>query len=304
MQQSKRDTCAQKKRCEGSPYARSGSNQHRRRGSQVAVLDPVDSQPSSQGLDDPRGSTRKPESEANEPRRALPLGPATRARQAHTLSNKLAQLIDGEVSVTVTDNRSVMITVRRDAKHKKYAVRLHHLFADPPPSILTALARYIELDDCKASARLGVFIDENDHLIERRRAPRSTVIRTTGRVHDLRLIFDELNRHYFGGELESKITWGRNAHRGRRRSSIRLGSFSVEEDLIRVHPGLDQAWVPALYVGWVVYHEMLHAVHPIRRLNGRLRFHSESFQQDEQRFLGYELVQRWERQNIAALLRI
>ena len=46
------------------------------------------------------------------------------------------------------------------------------------------------------------------------------------------------------------------------RRSIKLGSYSATERLIRVHPALDRPWVPRYFVSYIVYHEMLHHVIP------------------------------------------
>ena len=116
-------------------------------------------------------------------------------------------------------------------------------------------------------------------------------------------IFDRLNTHYFDGKVDARITWGRKSSTKKRRS-IRLASYCVEERLIRVHRGLDQRWVPSVYLDWVVFHEMLHCLIPIPTKNGRREFHGEQFARAEQDFEHYEQAQLWERRNVAALLSI
>ena len=240
----------------------------------------------------------------------LPLSPALRAQQALHLQKRLLRRITGHLDLTITDNRAVMITVRRDPPRQRYTVRLHHLFSDGPEEIIDALARYIVLDDRKASRALGYYIDLNDHRVlpsdpaSRRSPRRSPQLRLEGHHHDLRKIFDDLNTHYFKGSIRAKITWGRNASRGRARHTVRLGSYTVEEQLVRIHPGLDQSWVPDLYLRWVVFHEMLHAALPIPVVNGRRRFHTADFAAAENRFEGLNDAKRWESRNLPALLRI
>ena len=51
-----------------------------------------------------------------------------------------AHMTKGRVSVTLTDNRYTMISVRRVPKEKRYEVRLHHMFADADP-VITARTR-------------------------------------------------------------------------------------------------------------------------------------------------------------------
>ena len=214
-----------------------------------------------------------------------------------------AHLARGRVQVTLTDNRYTMISVRRLAKQRRYEVRLHHMFADADPVITRALAHYIADNDADASRILGDFIDANsDHVRGRARRAPSQLIFTAGDHHDLREIFDELNARYFGNRIEAAITWGARTGRPRRRNSIKMGSYSVEDRLIRIHRSLDRAFVPRYFVAWIVFHEMLHQVHDIRVKNGRREFHSKAFLADEACFDGYEQARLWERRHLDALL--
>lgn len=233
----------------------------------------------------------------------LPLSPALRAQQAQVFKQRLDPFIRAKLDVHVTDNRTVMISVKRNPEHRRYRVRLHHLFVDAPDSILEALARYILHNDRASSRELSGYIERCDHRVASDDvSSRRAVLRTKGRSHDLALIFTRLEQRYFSEKLEVGITWGRHAAMGRPRGSIRLGSYTLEERLIRIHPGLDQGWVPERYVAWVVYHEMLHAVHPVDLVNGRRHFHTPAFARDERRYEYYEWARTWEQRNIAALL--
>jgi len=214
-----------------------------------------------------------------------------------------AHLQRGSVQVTLTDNRYTMISVRRVPKERRYEVRLHHMFADADPVITRALARYITDNDAHASRVLGDFIDDNSGYVRgRARRTPTTVILTAGEHHDLRQIFDELNARYFDNRIDAAITWGARCGRPRRRNSIKMGSYSVEDRLIRIHRSLDRAFVPRFFVAWIVFHEMLHQVHDIRVKNGRREFHSKEFLADEAQFEHYEEAKRWERSHLDAIL--
>ena len=214
-----------------------------------------------------------------------------------------AHLAKGRVQVTLTDNRYTMISVRRVTREKRYEVRLHHMFVEADPVITRALARYIADNDADASRVLGDFIDANsEHVRGRSRRTPAQVIFTAGEHHDLRLIFDELNARYFENRIEAAITWGARTGRPRRRNSIKMGSYSVEDRLIRIHRSLDRAFVPRFFVEWIVFHEMLHQVHDIRVKNGRREFHSKEFLADEAQFAHYDQARSWERTHLDALL--
>lgn len=214
-----------------------------------------------------------------------------------------AHMSKGRVVVTLTDNRYTMISVRRIAREKRYEVRLHHMFADADPVITRALARYIADNDSDASRILGDFIDDNtEHVRGRARKTPTQVIFTAGEHHDLRQIFDEINERYFDNKIDASITWGARTGRPKRRNSIKMGSYSVEDRLIRIHRSLDRAFVPRFFVAWIVFHEMLHQVHDIRVKNGRREFHSKEFLADEAQFEHYDQARMWERQHLDALL--
>jgi hypothetical protein len=206
-----------------------------------------------------------------------------------------------DLALTLTDNRYSMVSVKRAPVG--YTVRIHRLFVDAEPRIVRALARYVAHNDHRASGVLGEYIEQNKHVIRQQpRRPRNVQIRTAGRCHDLAAIFDRLNAEYFGGTLQAKITWGpATPHKGPRHS-IKMGSFSVEDRLIRIHPALDQPAVPDYFVAWIVFHEMLHGKHEVLRVGGRRCFHSKEFQADERTFAEYDRACAWERRNIDRLL--
>jgi hypothetical protein len=214
-----------------------------------------------------------------------------------------AHLERAAVRVTLTDNRYTMISVRRVPRERRYEVRLHHMFADADPVITRALARYIADNDREASRVLGDFIDSNAGQVRgRARRTPSQIMVTSGEVHDLRAIYDDLNQRYFGDHISAAITWGPRTGRVRRRNSIKMGSYSVEDRVIRIHRSLDRAFVPRYFVEWIVFHEMLHQVHDIKVVNGRREFHSKAFLADEMRFEHYRQARAWERRHLDQLL--
>ena len=236
-------------------------------------------------------------------RGAEPLPPEVAAAQDSLERRIRAHMQRGRVNVTLTDNRYTMISVRRLPKERAYEVRLHHMFTDADPVITRALAHYIVDNDPDASRVLGDFIDQNaGHVRGRARRTPTQVVYTAGEHHDLRTIFEELNARYFENRIDAAITWGPRSSRFRRRNSIKMGSYSVEDRLIRIHRSLDRGFVPRFFVAWIVFHEMLHQVHDIRVKNGRREFHSKEFLADEAMYEHYDQAKSWERRHLDALL--
>lgn len=204
------------------------------------------------------------------------------------------------LELTLNNNHYSMISVRRQADG--YRLRLHRMFIGAQPKIVRALGRYVVHNDRRASQVLGDYIDAHQHIIKKQpRKLRQVNLRTAGTHHDLRAIFDRLNVERFDSSLEARITWGPMAAR-RARRSIKMGSFAVEDKIIRIHPVLDQPDVPEFFVAWIVFHEMLHGKHDIVRKGRRRIFHSQAFVDEERQYADYQRATAWERANLDRLL--
>ena len=245
---------------------------------------------------------RRPRPEAPRLAERLPesLEPATDDRDR--LEKRIAaHLPTGRLALALTDNRFTMISVKRE-RGPTYRVRLHHMFTTAPPPITRALALYIALNDHAASRELGRFIDTHQGAIRREHMRVPPPLQTVGRYFDLQAVFDRLNARYFAGVIDAKIGWGARGGRRRRRRSLKMGSYSVEDRLIRIHPALDRDFVPEMFLEWIVYHEMLHQVHDIPVVDGRRQFHTPEFLSQERQFEHYEAARLWERRNLDRLL--
>jgi hypothetical protein len=123
-----------------------------------------------------------------------------------------------------------------------------------------------------------------------------------GRYHDLDAILADLRKRYFPNCAAVRIGWGRWSGRTRPRS-IRFGAYLPDTQSIRIHPALDQAFVPGYFVEFIVYHELLHHVIPPQRVNGRYLIHSRAFHQREREFPVYAEAMTWRQQYLRRLLR-
>ncbi len=222
------------------------------------------------------------------------------ARQA--LERRLELASGGPVQLGVTDNRRRMVTQTRS--RGRLRVRVHMMFLGATERVKNALVSYIVHADRDASQVVGEFIDQNLHSIRASRPARGQ-LRSAGQVHDLDALAHEVNLRYFSGAVSDVlITWGRNTKpRESKRTSIKLGSYSAVERLIRIHPVLDQRWVPRYFVAYIVYHELLHHLVPEVRIAGRSLLHPPEFQRREREFLKLSRALTWEQKNIDRLLR-
>lgn len=223
-------------------------------------------------------------------------------RGAARVESALRARLGPKVLVTLHRNRTTMVSFKR--RRGVLYVRLHALFAHAEDAVLEAVAGYLAEGDPppEVTRRIDAFLEAHRDLVEDNRAER-TPVRPDGQHHDLAEIFDTLNGDLFAGRLTARITWSKAA-RGQRRSSMRLGSYNESENLIRIHPALDQKWVPRYFVASVVFHEMLHEVHGAEPVSASKRaVHTPAFLADERRFPDYARARAWERKHLERLLR-
>jgi len=221
------------------------------------------------------------------------------ARQS--LERRLTARVARPVSLSITDNQHAIVSHRSSSG--VVSARVHHMFLDAPSAVVDALARYFHRDaDADASAVLGAFIDQNSARLARR-SPSELRLETRGKQHDLLAIFARLRDTYFDGAHDALVGWGRRTTKpGHKRHTIKLGSYSGHDRLIRIHPALDRRWVPRYFVEYVMFHEMLHHVMP-HTTGGRRKLHPAEFLERERGFRHHERALAWEKAHLARLLR-
>ena len=179
--------------------------------------------------------------------------------------------------------------------------RLHHMFLDAPPRVLEALVRYVRAGDRDASNVIGRYIEAN--TLRLAKASRGRRLVTQGRRHDLLAVFKRLNERYFDDTVHVLVTWGARSPVQKPRATIKLGSYSFQDRLIRIHPALDRQWVPKYFVEYVMFHEMLHHAMPVTRGEGRRLLHPPEFREREREFRKHDRALAWEKAHLHRLLR-
>lgn len=192
------------------------------------------------------------------------------------------------VRLTLTRNRASMITVRFEPDGE-VVLRVHEAFLRAPAPVLAALVRYVRR---RRRADWGIVCAfargiPNQVAAGAERGSGGDIGRAAGQVYDLAVIHGDVNGVFFGGRVKCGIRWGRRTPRRRvrgRRRSMRFGSWDAARREIRIHPALDDERVPAEFVRYIVFHEMLHAVVPGVWTGGRRRDHTAQFRALERSF--------------------
>ncbi len=118
---------------------------------------------------------------------------------------------------------------------------------------------------------------------------------------DLKEIFDRLNDEYFSGKIKADVEWGKQVNK-KNLSSFRFGSYDPEKKLIRIHPRLNQDFVPRSVLELTVHHEMCHQSAPMKRKKGMWMAHHPEFKKKEREYRHYEEARAWEKQNWKKLM--
>jgi hypothetical protein len=212
----------------------------------------------------------------------------------------LARAAGRPLRLVLTDNRSVLLSVRREAG--QLLLRLHRMFLHAPDCVIAALARNIRRRGRAADGEVRRFMNANLHRVRRSRREMPPLV-TRGDVFDLVSVYADINARFFGGRLCVPITWGRGVGRARR-GGLTFGSYDPVLALIRIHPVLDRPFVPRFFLESVVYHEMLHhQMGGVPDRAGRTVYHTRAFREVEARFPRYHEALDWEKANLPELLR-
>ncbi len=222
------------------------------------------------------------------------------------LEDRLERLLGDGTDVQLASDERTLIAFERQGE--RVLVRLHPLFLGADTRTVARLAAFIEAPDGPASAWLDGYLAQRPHLLARspRGAPASTTAASVIRCHDLRRQLDETREEYqrlLGEELTGgSIAWSTPTTARLPRKSIKLGSYAADTELIRIHPALDQPFVPTFFVRWIIFHELLH--HRLREdLRARIGPpHPPHFRALERRYPMHDLAAAWERSHLDRLL--
>ena len=204
-----------------------------------------------------------------------------------------------ELTVEFFAYTSVNNTIR--LRQGKLLVRLSDLLEGAPEPVLRAIAHillakmYRQPIQREYSTRYRRHISSHDlskkaHLVRQIRG-RKRIESAQGKMYDLEAIFDDLNSRFFHGLLaRPQMTWSRDHARNR------LGHYDPAHNAIVVSRIFDHPRVPRCAIEYIVYHEMLHLKHPVKRRGSRRCIHSAEFQVEEKMFPQLDGAKRFLRQ--------
>jgi hypothetical protein len=213
------------------------------------------------------------------------------------LKTRLSNLLNIELDLIITENRSTMLNLLD--KNKSYAkLSVHKMFLQAPDPVIAAIADYVRGKKSKHSKTLILreYIQSHLAAYDYTHLVNPNKLVAEGKVYHLRQIYEKLNQKYFNNSLAYSITWYGKPGLGRRR--ITFGQYFSGLRLIKIHRILDDSFFPEYFISFVVYHEMLHGVIPGGSdEKGRFSFHTKEFIEKEKAFEDYARAIAWEKLN-------
>jgi hypothetical protein len=177
-------------------------------------------------------------------------------------------------------------------------VRLSDLMRGAPLTVIEGVAAVLLSRVYRRRMPRGIDIPYREYLLAgatRRRIARVRRLRATpaaagpaSRHRNLAQLFARLNREYFQGKLrQPHLVWSARPWRSQ------CGYYDAPLGQMVINSRLDSPRVPACVLQYVLYHEMLHIKHPVRRAACGLQSHSPQFRREERLFRDYERARRW-----------
>ena len=208
-------------------------------------------------------------------------------RQASIGARRKLPVTSVEVHWRNYANSISVVRVRESVLH----VGLTFVLRRAPVEVLEALANLLvskllrrrPLEEPRTVYRGWLHAAETRKQLDeaRRQKGRKMICPPPGEHFDLREVFDAVNRRYFDGAIERpRLGWSRTASR------THLGHWDPALNTIVLSRFLDTGKIGRLVVEYVMYHEILHMVHPEERDGGRRKIHTRAFKSAEMKFEG------------------
>jgi len=214
-------------------------------------------------------------------------------------------LFAGGLDILLTRNSSTLISLSR--RGATSTLRVHRLFADAPDAVHEAIVQNFFCRQSRSAARelrarIMDFVDENRQLTLATTAlPK--VRPAQGKVYDLDKVYTDVVRKHVPERRRKRrplqVGWSRRATPSLMGKWIETPANSP--NVILINSLLDDRRVPRFYLEFIVFHEILHDLFPIRRRRGRWEQHPVEFRQREKAFPQYEEARRWEKEELGRL---
>jgi hypothetical protein len=168
---------------------------------------------------------------------------------------------------------------------------LHEAFIEAPGTILEDLVALISTRrSLQREKRIKEYIKQplfQKYFLELKPSLKNRPDSPGGKYYNLETIFSQINREYFHNALpRPRLVWTRTATR------CKLGHYQAETDTVAISRSLDSSRTPAILIGFIMYHELLHKLLGVKLINGRRYAHTLEFHKAEQLYKDFASCQQ------------
>lgn len=196
-----------------------------------------------------------------------------------------------KIRLKINDNRTTMLSVKWEPECT--TVSLHRMFLKAPEGIVQSIGKYIGRKNLSISPMVKAYIENSLRRLDYSNKLDKAKLSTKGAVYNLQAIYNKLNARYFDNKLNLSITWF-GTKRTKKGSRLAIGLFQEPMKLIKIHRLLDNEHFPLFVIEFVIYHEMVHAVHPpYVDAKGVTKIHHKAFKEKEREYSNFLKAERW-----------
>lgn len=207
------------------------------------------------------------------------------------LKAKLSLIFQKEIELELKDNRFTFL--RAKIQKNKIKLILHKAFLNAPDEIFLHLKQYLINKNRNSLKELKKYIERHLKNYDYSHRLKIEKLRPEGKVYHLKNILSDLKASYFS-DFDLNITWFKKRKFKRR---LTFGSYNSSVKLIKINEILDDDFFPIYFVSYVVYHEILHHIFPVKmKENGNRIIHGKEFKQAEKKYLFYKEAKSFEKE--------
>lgn len=179
-------------------------------------------------------------------------------------------------------------------------IHIHAAFSGAPCPVIQALASASMGTKKKTSIWIIQEYSHSNHfqaLETRLNQPIvKSAVNVNGNAYNLLDAFQRVNQRFFDGKLDQpNLVW-------MPRATLKcMGRYQQKADILAISPTLDNANVPTEVFDFVMYHELLHKMLSIRKVNGRNYAHTAEFRRLEKMYPKSVEINTWMNEYLASL---
>ncbi len=179
-----------------------------------------------------------------------------------------------------------------------YHIRLSDILAEAPEEVLYAISAHLLMKIRRIKSPPEMLIPYENYIrsLELHQLHKE-LKRTRGRVPhhapegkswNLETLFNEVNHLYFKGEVEPvSLRWSQKSSRRV------LGRWEPAHNMITISSVLDRPDIPLDVMYWIMAHEMLHVLIPVKKSKNRYSIHPPEFREKERALPVYSSAMKW-----------